>query len=102
MSGMVLHACNPSSLEAEVGQSRVQPGLQSEFEVSLVYTVRCLAEQTKHLKRKKEVRGLKEEGRNEGREGGRKRERERDRETEREEKDFFHKGIKTIKYLKIN
>jgi hypothetical protein len=38
---MVVHACNPSTLEAETGGKRVkdQPVLHSEFQASLGYTV---------------------------------------------------------------
>jgi hypothetical protein len=49
--GMVVHACNPIICEAEVRESQVQsqPGLCSEFEVSLGYTARLSLQ-----KRKKE------------------------------------------------
>lgn len=42
--GVVLYTCNPSTLELEVGESRVQgyPWLHSEWEASLDYMRLCL------------------------------------------------------------
>jgi hypothetical protein len=56
--GVVVHACNPSTWEAETGESKAwdQPGLQSKFVANLGKIVRpCLKKSTLPLKKRKEM-----------------------------------------------
>jgi hypothetical protein len=51
--GMVAHACDPNTWEAEAGESWVQgqPSLQKEFKASLSYMVRlCIKKKKKKTK----------------------------------------------------
>jgi hypothetical protein len=51
--GVVAHAFNPSTREAEAGEVRGQPGLESEFQDSQSYTEKPCLEKSKKKKKKK-------------------------------------------------
>jgi hypothetical protein len=58
--GVVAHAFNPSTWEAEAGGFLSQPGLQSEFQDSQGYTGKlCLKKEKKEKKKRKRKRKRK-------------------------------------------